>query len=365
MSDRPQGDDWWLASDDKWYPPQSWLAPPPPPVEETGYKVTGRRIVAALIDLVPLAVLFIGMAASFGELETTSGSLSNAPFLVFLVAFVAYFVVMEGVAATTLGKWIMGLEVSRLGGAPLTWGAVLGRNALRLVDFLPFFYLVGIIAVWVTPTRQRLGDLATKTQVVRRRKEPSMPPVPQAPTKALSEEDSTVEPALTDHAPQPPGDGRFGYRVGTVFGVAVLTLAVGGVFWASGSNGNGEAVDELNLAEMRVFVDETMETVYRPMSRDALMERSAPELVALPGFPASVNNFFDILGPLVDYTILDVTTALIVIDESEGPVPGAEYTIRADFEKGSTTLTLTVVNRGGVLQITGWNLCEIQRRGAG
>ncbi|MEZ5175916.1 MAG: DUF4328 domain-containing protein [Acidimicrobiia bacterium] len=30
MSDRPQGDDWWLASDGKWYPPQSRTQPPPP-----------------------------------------------------------------------------------------------------------------------------------------------------------------------------------------------------------------------------------------------------------------------------------------------------------------------------------------------
>lgn len=31
MSDRPRGDDWWLASDGKWYPPQSRPAPPAPP----------------------------------------------------------------------------------------------------------------------------------------------------------------------------------------------------------------------------------------------------------------------------------------------------------------------------------------------
>lgn len=31
MSDRPLGEDWWLASDGKWYPPQSAQQPPPPP----------------------------------------------------------------------------------------------------------------------------------------------------------------------------------------------------------------------------------------------------------------------------------------------------------------------------------------------
>lgn len=35
MSDRPRGDDWWLASDGKWYPPQSRATPPPPPQEPT------------------------------------------------------------------------------------------------------------------------------------------------------------------------------------------------------------------------------------------------------------------------------------------------------------------------------------------
>lgn len=32
MSDRPQGEGWWLASDGKWYPPESRPAPPPAPV---------------------------------------------------------------------------------------------------------------------------------------------------------------------------------------------------------------------------------------------------------------------------------------------------------------------------------------------
>ncbi len=240
MSDRPQGDEWWLASDGKWYPPQS--RPPPPPLSFEGIGeptqiVTNRRIVAALIDLVPLSVLFIGMAARFGELETTGEvnvRLTAVPALFFFIGVVAYFAVMEGVAATTLGKWIMGLEVSMLGGAPLTWGAVLARNALRLVDFFPVFYLVGVIAVWVTPSRQRLGDLAAGTQVIRRREALAMPAVGQAPIEDLSQEDSTVEPALTESAQQPSGDGMSGYRIGTVFGVVALTFAVGGVFWISG-----------------------------------------------------------------------------------------------------------------------------------
>ena len=36
MSDRPQGEGWWLASDGKWYPPESRPAPPAPPAAPVG-----------------------------------------------------------------------------------------------------------------------------------------------------------------------------------------------------------------------------------------------------------------------------------------------------------------------------------------
>ena len=37
MSDRPQGEGWWLASDGKWYPPESRPAPPAPPAPPWAY----------------------------------------------------------------------------------------------------------------------------------------------------------------------------------------------------------------------------------------------------------------------------------------------------------------------------------------
>jgi uncharacterized RDD family membrane protein YckC len=41
------------------------------------------------------------------------------------------------------------------------------RTILRLVDSLPFLYLLGFIVIMVTPRRQRLGDLAGGTTVAR------------------------------------------------------------------------------------------------------------------------------------------------------------------------------------------------------
>ncbi len=41
------------------------------------------------------------------------------------------------------------------------------RNVVRLVDFLPSLYSVGVVAVLATRHHQRLGDLAAGTLVVR------------------------------------------------------------------------------------------------------------------------------------------------------------------------------------------------------
>jgi uncharacterized RDD family membrane protein YckC len=41
------------------------------------------------------------------------------------------------------------------------------RNVLRIVDFLPVLYLVGLVTVAVSQRNQRLGDLAAGTLVVR------------------------------------------------------------------------------------------------------------------------------------------------------------------------------------------------------
>lgn len=47
MSDRPLGQDWWLASDGKWYPPQSRTEqPPPPPATPDAAPSTTRQYVS-------------------------------------------------------------------------------------------------------------------------------------------------------------------------------------------------------------------------------------------------------------------------------------------------------------------------------
>ena len=71
--------------------------------------------------------------------------------------------VMRG---STPGKRMAGVRiVARDGGAPSA-GALLTRNVFRLVDSLPLFYGVGLIAVVLTRDNLRIGDMAAGTLLV-------------------------------------------------------------------------------------------------------------------------------------------------------------------------------------------------------
>jgi hypothetical protein len=51
-------------------------------------------------------------------------------------------------------------------GTPLTFMAAVGRNLLRIADFLPFLYFAGLAAMFMNPRSQRIGDLVAHTVVV-------------------------------------------------------------------------------------------------------------------------------------------------------------------------------------------------------
>ncbi len=79
----------------------------------------------------------------------------------------AYYVLSEATLGGSFGKLATGLQVVNEDGERILFGQAIVRNLLRIVDGL-FFYLVGAIAVWSSPRRQRIGDRAAATVVVRR-----------------------------------------------------------------------------------------------------------------------------------------------------------------------------------------------------
>ncbi|MGH8740943.1 MAG: RDD family protein [Burkholderiales bacterium] len=66
----------------------------------------------------------------------------------------------------TPGKRFMALTVLNDDGTPVRWPGALTRNLLRAVDFLPFFYGIGLLAMLANRDFKRLGDLAAGTVVV-------------------------------------------------------------------------------------------------------------------------------------------------------------------------------------------------------
>ncbi len=69
----------------------------------------------------------------------------------------------------TPGKKLMKIQVLLIDGTMVNWGASLLRNLLRTVDFLPFFYALGVVTMLMSRDFRRLGDLAANTIVVYKR----------------------------------------------------------------------------------------------------------------------------------------------------------------------------------------------------
>lgn len=145
----------------------------------------GSRFIASLIDTVIKLVAFLGFfiflfggSALFGG-EELSAIGAAAFYIVSFFIWFGYDVLFETLASgRTPGKRWTGLRVVRMGGRPVGFVSSAIRNMVRIVDFLPSLYLVGMIAVVSTRMNQRLGDLAAGTVVVREK------PVSVAPAQA-------------------------------------------------------------------------------------------------------------------------------------------------------------------------------------
>jgi uncharacterized RDD family membrane protein YckC len=146
----------------------------PASTPDVDYQVTGLRIVAGLIDIALMVALLFLMVALFGDFgppEDQEGAqfgfyLGGLPFLAYVFLSFAYYIVAEAATGATIGKAVMGLKVVRADGEPYAFGSAFVRNVLRIVDGF-FFYIVALICIAASQKRQRLGDMAAGTLVVR------------------------------------------------------------------------------------------------------------------------------------------------------------------------------------------------------
>ncbi len=138
------------------------------------YKVAdlGSRCIALFIDTLIQFTIYVSLLVGASYLRVEWERLSNwALALVILIGFllfVFYFVLLETVThGQSIGKRVMKLRVIRSDGRPLTLIDSVLRNLLRLIDFFPGSYAIGVIVMFLSRDAKRLGDLAAQTIVVR------------------------------------------------------------------------------------------------------------------------------------------------------------------------------------------------------
>ena len=136
----------------------------------------GSRVMAWLVDVSVLGA--VGLVAYFvvtfaipdpvnavlglSALVRTLGALGT------FFALWGYWTVFEiAWHGQSLGKRLVRIRVVRLDGSPVSPLASAARNLLRVVDFLPVCYPVGLVSMLVDGKHRRLGDLVAGTVLVR------------------------------------------------------------------------------------------------------------------------------------------------------------------------------------------------------
>jgi uncharacterized RDD family membrane protein YckC len=127
----------------------------------------GIRAGATIIDIVIFWVFSFIIAIFTGETSGAGFSTGTLGSCLIGIVGIAYYVVMETMYGGTVGKLALGLKVVKEDGSAPDWQTSIIRTLLRIVDGL-FFYLIGAILVWTSPTNQRLGDKVAKTFVVKK-----------------------------------------------------------------------------------------------------------------------------------------------------------------------------------------------------
>ncbi len=131
----------------------------------------GSRFMAYAIDVIFIALLLIavGIGVAIGGVFPSSSHLwviAAAFFAIFLLEF-GYFSMFEIIwNGQTPGKRQAGIRVLHETGRRVTAFEVFIRNMLRIVDYLPAFYGLGITVMFCNSRSRRLGDFAAGTVVV-------------------------------------------------------------------------------------------------------------------------------------------------------------------------------------------------------
>jgi len=135
----------------------------------------GSRFIALLVDYLILGACGIVFSIVFTIVLAAVHAFAHwsenwvigfVLILIFLVNW-GYFALFEAFwNGKTPGKRAARIRVIHRSGRAMGFLESLARNLVRYVDFLPGFYGVGVIAIFVSRQNQRLGDMVAGTLVV-------------------------------------------------------------------------------------------------------------------------------------------------------------------------------------------------------
>jgi uncharacterized RDD family membrane protein YckC len=129
------------------------------PLEAT--KVVGARGAAHLVDGL---IYNLGFLIPFIAAAAVSNALAAIIVAIWaLPGLVLYFVLTQRGTGRSPGKRLLGLRVVDAAGEPPSTGALVRRTLPLLFEYL---YLISLIAILTSPTRQRLGDRWASTYVI-------------------------------------------------------------------------------------------------------------------------------------------------------------------------------------------------------
>jgi uncharacterized RDD family membrane protein YckC len=158
--------------------------------EQIDYASLGWRFVAVLIDTAVLvsiwvALLMVDMVVLMGQsgIDSTDTAaaqklsqrimtqqLGNSGILFYGILFGSlflYYLILEAIFAASIGKLVCGMRVTMADGSRPTRAAIVVRNLVRVPEAM-FLYIPSGMSCGASPHRQRLGDYAAHTVVIRR-----------------------------------------------------------------------------------------------------------------------------------------------------------------------------------------------------
>lgn len=165
----------------------------------------GSRFMAIFVDSLIQFVVVIFLFLIFAILGIGVASLPELGkwavaiyIFAFFLLYWGYFAIFEALwKGQTPGKRHAAIKVIRDSGRDITAKEAIARNLLRSVDLLPGMYAVGILAIFLSPQKKRLGDYVAGTVVVHDRQ-----PEESQPFWNTRDDDTTTFPGIENVAPE-------------------------------------------------------------------------------------------------------------------------------------------------------------------